>query len=125
MRKRIERVEVVAATRTSANLLWYTPGRMAGTALKWGPTAEYGETYSSSEFELVHTVSLVNLRLPPRLPRPTGRGNRHHLGRPGSEATETSTMRGSRQNRVMAAPFYWDLPPTSARNQAGVQGMDT
>jgi len=66
-RKRFERVEVVSVTRTSANLLWYTPGRMAGTALQWGPTASYGNIHdrtsdNSSEFELVHTVSLVNLQ---------------------------------------------------------------
>lgn len=65
-RKRFERVEVVSATRTSANLLWYTPGRMAGTALKWGKTVEYGELHernneNSGEYELVHSVSLVNL----------------------------------------------------------------
>jgi hypothetical protein len=66
-RKRIERVEVVSVTRTSANILWYTPGRMAGTALKWGPTTEYGEVHdrgnsNSGEYELVHTVSLVGLK---------------------------------------------------------------
>lgn len=67
VRKRIERVEVVSVTRTSANLLWYTPGRMAGTALQWGLTDAYGNIHdrtsdNSSEFELVHTVSLVNLQ---------------------------------------------------------------
>ncbi|MCE9606091.1 MAG: right-handed parallel beta-helix repeat-containing protein [Planctomycetia bacterium] len=66
-RRRIERVEVVSVTRTSANLLWYTPGRMAGTALQWGLTKSYGETHdrspsTSGEYELVHTVSLVGLQ---------------------------------------------------------------
>lgn len=67
VRKRIERVEVVSVTRTSANLLWYTPGRMAGTALQWGLTDAYGNVHdrtsdNSSEFELIHTVSLINLQ---------------------------------------------------------------
>lgn len=66
-RKRYERIEVVSVTRTSANLLWYTPGRMAGTALKWGPTKDYGELHdrsssNSGEYELVHTVSLIGLK---------------------------------------------------------------
>jgi len=65
-RQPIERVEVVSVTRTSANILWYTPGRMWGTALQWGLTVEYGHRYDrttgpKSEFELVHTASLVNL----------------------------------------------------------------
>lgn len=64
----IERVEVVSVTSTSANILWYTPGRMCGTMLKWGPTEPCGNLYdrgsdpNHSEYELVHTVSLVGLQ---------------------------------------------------------------
>ena len=66
-REPIESVEVVSVTRTSANILWYTPGRMWGTALQWGLTPEYGRLYDrttgpKSEFELVHTASLINLK---------------------------------------------------------------
>ena len=65
--KAIERVEVLSVTRTTANLLWYTPGRMCGTALHWGDTEKYGNLYdrgneNDSEYELVHTVSIVNLK---------------------------------------------------------------
>jgi len=89
VRRRIDRVEVVSVTRTSANLLWYTPGRMAGTALKWGLTDQYGEVHdrgpaTSGEYELVHTVSLVGLQ-----PNTT-----YHF-RPGSQdnlAGETETV---------------------------------
>ncbi|MBI4026173.1 MAG: right-handed parallel beta-helix repeat-containing protein [Verrucomicrobia bacterium] len=65
--KPIERVEVVSVTSTSANLLWHTPGRMCGTALKWGTDEECRNVYDrassedNSEYELVHTVSLINL----------------------------------------------------------------
>jgi len=64
----IERVEVVSVTSTSANILWYTPGRMCGTVLQWGPTGALENMYdrgsdpNHSEYELVHTVSLVGLK---------------------------------------------------------------
>src|SRR5262249_18012321 len=66
-RKRIEDVQVISVTRTTANILWHTPGRMIGTALKWGATTDYGNLHDrtsdyTSEFELVHTVSLINLK---------------------------------------------------------------
>lgn len=66
-RQRFEQVEVISVTRTTANLLWHTPGHMCGTALKWGETEQYGKEYdrasngSYCEYELIHTVSLVNL----------------------------------------------------------------
>ncbi|MGA2619589.1 MAG: right-handed parallel beta-helix repeat-containing protein [Thermoguttaceae bacterium] len=67
-RQPIEDVEVVSVTRTSANLLWKTPGRMTGTVLDWGLTPQYGNRYDrggvdgKSEYVLVHTASLINLK---------------------------------------------------------------
>ena len=66
-RKPIERIETLSVTRTSANLRWFTPGRMCGTILEWGPTEKYGNSYDrgdggTGEYVFVHTVSLINLK---------------------------------------------------------------
>ncbi|MFN2352079.1 MAG: right-handed parallel beta-helix repeat-containing protein, partial [Kiritimatiellia bacterium] len=65
-RQAIERVEVVSTTRTSANITYWTPGRVTGTLIEWGKTPEYGESYDRAErargeYETFHTVSLLGL----------------------------------------------------------------
>jgi hypothetical protein len=65
-REAIERVKVISTTRTSANLSWWTPGRITGTMLEWGKTPEYAHTYDRGardwgEYETFHTVSLIGL----------------------------------------------------------------
>jgi len=65
-RKPFERVQVLSTDRTTANLLWHTPGRMIGTALQWGRDKVDENLYdrageNNGEYELIHTVSLVDL----------------------------------------------------------------
>ena len=65
-RKPVERVEVVSTTRTSANVAFWTPGRVAGTVIEWGKTPRYGSVHdraseSYGEYETLHTVSLLGL----------------------------------------------------------------
>ncbi|MBN1674171.1 MAG: fibronectin type III domain-containing protein [Kiritimatiellae bacterium] len=66
-RETIEHVEVVSTTPTTANLVWWTPRRMEGTAVEWGPTARYGNRYDQSErgtgeYETLHAVTLMGLK---------------------------------------------------------------
>ena len=65
-RRPIERVEIVSTTRTSANITYWTPGRVTGTMIEWGPTPEYGQLHDRAgrargEYETFHTVSLLGL----------------------------------------------------------------
>ena len=62
----VERVEVVSTTRSSANLTFWTPGRVTGTVIEWGTTPQYGDLHDRGdgghgEFETFHTVSLLGL----------------------------------------------------------------
>lgn len=66
LRQAIERVEVVSTTRTSANLTWWTPGRITGTIIEWGTTPEYGTVHDRAqrargEYETFHSASLLGL----------------------------------------------------------------
>ena len=61
-----EHVKVLSTTRTSANITWWTPGRVCGTVIEWGNTAEYGDVHERAsegwgEYETFHTVSLLSL----------------------------------------------------------------
>jgi hypothetical protein len=62
----VERVEVLSTTRTSANITYWTPGRVTGTLIEWGKDARYGSLHDRgaepiSEYETFHTVSLIGL----------------------------------------------------------------
>jgi parallel beta-helix repeat protein len=68
-RHAIERVEVLSTTATSANITYWTPGRVCGTAVEWGTAAakydgrlDRAGSGAGSEYETFHTVSLVGLR---------------------------------------------------------------
>ncbi len=62
-----ERVETLSTTRTSANISWWTPGRICGTVIQWGETAKYGKHHERAneefgEYEALHNVSLLGLQ---------------------------------------------------------------
>ncbi|MBN1671535.1 MAG: right-handed parallel beta-helix repeat-containing protein [Kiritimatiellae bacterium] len=71
-RQPIENIRV-STTRTTADILYDTPGRLTGTMLEWGPTAQYGSLYDRGasnigEYETVHTASIVGLEPGTRYP---------------------------------------------------------
>jgi hypothetical protein len=66
VRPMFERIELVSATRTSANLTYWTPGRVTGMIIEWGKSPDYGQrmdrcAYDDGEYETFHTVSLLGL----------------------------------------------------------------
>jgi nitrous oxidase accessory protein NosD len=66
-RPAIERVEVLSTTRTTANITYWTPGRITGTAIQWGTSTDYGAMIDRSdsgrgERETFHTISLAGLQ---------------------------------------------------------------
>lgn len=65
-RRPFERIQVISTTRTSANIAYWTPGRVCGTVIEWGETPEYGNRHDRAswkygEYETCHTVSLLGL----------------------------------------------------------------
>lgn len=63
----VDHIEVISVTSTSANITYWTPGRVTGTVIEWGPNESYGNQYdrgrafTHSEYETFHTVSLLGL----------------------------------------------------------------
>lgn len=61
-------IEVLSVTKTSVNILYRTPGLFCGTSIRWGRDEQNlnklycrGLNPNTSEYEKLHTVSLVNL----------------------------------------------------------------
>jgi len=66
VRQPFERVEVISTSRTTANIAYWTPGRVCGTLIEWGETTQYGNRHDRAsweygEYETCHTVSLLGL----------------------------------------------------------------